>query len=108
MVTPTLKLRLPTKFTPVAGDVPVVAPVRAQVTTNPGQLSVGVGFGVFTVAEQSPAVLLAVMLDGQVMVGDCVSFTVMVNVQVVVPQPFVAVAVTVVVPTGKKLPEGMS
>ena len=44
--------------------------------------------------------------EGQVTVGFCVSFTVTLNVQVAaVPQPLVAVAVTVVVPTGKKLPE---
>lgn len=39
------------------------------------------------------------------MTGFSVSFTVIVNVQVEVPQSLVAVAVTVVVPIGKKLPE---
>ena len=92
----------------MAGEVPVVAPVSAQVTTNPGQLSATVGLGVFTVAEHRPVALLAVMPEGQVMTGVCVSLTVTVNVQVAVPQPLVAVAVTVVVPTGKKLPEGKS
>ena len=107
MVTPTLKLRLPTKFTPVAGEVPVVAPVRAQVSVKPGQLSVVTGFGVFTVAAQRPAPLLAVMEEGHVIVGPWLSFTVTVNVQVAVPQLFVAFTVTVVVPTGKKLPVGI-
>ena len=39
--------------------------------------------------------------------GGRTSTTVMVNVQVAVPQILVAVAVTVVTPTGKLLPEAM-
>ena len=40
------------------------------------------------------------------MTGNCVSFTRTVNVQVVtLPEASVAVLVTVVVPTGKKLPD---
>ena len=46
------------------------------------------------------------MFEGQVITGGCTSFTVTVKVQLTVPQLFVAVAVTVVTPTGKKLPEG--
>ena len=46
------------------------------------------------------------MLAGQVIVGFCASTTVTVNVQLAVwPAASVAVAVTVVVPTGKKLPD---
>ena len=39
-------------------------------------------------------------------VGGWLSFTVIVNVQVATPQVLVAVAVTVVVPTGKNVPDG--
>jgi len=46
------------------------------------------------------------MLAGHVIVGGCVSFTVMVNVQVaVLPDESATVQVTVVVPFGKKEPE---
>ena len=46
------------------------------------------------------------MLAGQVIVGFCASTTVTVNVhEAVLPAASVAVAVTVVVPTGKKLPD---
>ena len=46
------------------------------------------------------------MLAGQVMVGFCASTTVTVKVQLdVLLAASVAVAVTVVVPTGKKLPD---
>ncbi len=45
--------------------------------------------------------------DTGLAVGFSVSFTVTVNVQVAVPQLFVAVTVTVVVPTGKELPDGV-
>lgn len=72
--------------------------------TTPGQLSVAVNaaaFGAGTALAQ-----LTVIFAGQVIVGGCVSFTLIVNVQVaVLPEPSVAVAVTVVVPTGKKLPD---
>jgi hypothetical protein len=42
-----------------------------------------------------------------VITGTLTSFTVIVNVQVTVPQIFVAVAVTVVTPTGKLLPDAI-
>ena len=44
------------------------------------------------------------MFAGQLIVGLSVSFTVTVNEHCAEPQVFVAVAVTVVVPTGKKVP----
>ena len=46
------------------------------------------------------------MSAGQVIVGFSVSFTVTVKVQEADPELLVAVAVTVVVPIGKVLPEG--
>lgn len=82
VVTPTLKVCVPTLFKPVAGEAPVVAPVNAQVLIVTPQLSLFDGLGVFTLAEQTPAPLLAVMLAGQVTVGACVSFTVTVKEQV--------------------------
>jgi hypothetical protein len=58
-------------------------------------------------AEQSPASLLTVMLEGQVIVGSSVSFTVTVKEQVaVLPLASVTSKVFVVVPTGKSLPLG--
>ena len=58
-----------------------------------------------TGALHRPGAFGTVILPGQVIVGGCTSSTVTVNVQVAVPQALVAVAVTVVVPTGKKVPE---
>jgi hypothetical protein len=48
--------------------------------------------------------LFTVILVGQVIVGNSVSFTTILKVQLEVPTGFVAVAVTVVVPTGKLVP----
>ena len=47
--------------------------------------------------------MTAVTFDGQVIVGGCVSFTVIVNEHA---DPDVGVQVIVVVPTGKKEPDG--
>ena len=106
MVSPTLKVCVPTLFRPVSGEAPVVAPDNVQVLTVTAQLSVLVGFGVVTEAEHNPAVALVVILAGQVSTGGSVSFTVTVKLQVeLLPQPSVAVTVTVVVPTGKVLPD---
>ena len=72
--------------------------------TAPPQLSVAVGANV-TALPQVPVVDVVVILEGQVITGACVSFTVTVKVQVdVLPWASVAVAVTVVVPTGKNDP----
>jgi hypothetical protein len=54
-----------------------------------------------------PAAVVTVTGDGQFITGTCTSFTVTVNEQFTVPQPFVAVAVTVVTPTGNTLPEAI-
>ena len=67
------------------------------VTTTPEQLSIAVtlaGAGVGTLPAQ-----LTVTGARQVITGLCVSFTVTVNEQFVVPQLLVAVNVTVVTPT---------
>ena len=96
----------------VAVQVTVVTPTGIvdpdgglQTTTTPGQLSVAVGGGKVTVALDDGGQVgaaTAVTLDGQVIVGGCVSLTVTVNVQL---DPACAVHVTVVVPLGKKDPE---
>ena len=59
-----------------------------------------------TIAPHWLAVFTTVILAGHTTVGNCVSFTLTVKVQVaVLPAASVAVAVTVVVPTGKKVPD---
>ena len=82
-----------------------VTPVIAHVNFVTPQLSLNVGlFTAMLLLQLVPA--LCVILAGQLIVGDCASTTVTVNVQLVVLFPAsVAVAVTVVVPTGKKLPD---
>ena len=52
-----------------------------------------------------PAVLFTAIFEGHVIIGGWLSATVTVNIQDEVPQSLVAVAVTVVVPTGNKVPE---
>jgi len=96
----------------VAVDVTVVVPTGKKLpdagvltTVTPGQLSLAVTLKV-TTAPHWFGLFETVILAGQVMDGGCVSFIVMVNVQVAVfPTASVAVEVTVVVPTGKKLPD---
>ena len=54
---------------------------------------------------QEPVAVLTVILEGQVIAGGCVSFTVTLKVQVAVrPPASVAVNVLTVVPTGKVAP----
>jgi hypothetical protein len=97
----------------VAVAVTVVAP-RLKVLPEAGlydtvaeQLSEAVAAKV-TTAVQAPLAVLAVRLDGQVIIGGWLSTTVTVNEQVAVcPLPSMAVAVTVVVPRAKVLPEGI-
>jgi hypothetical protein len=69
---------------PVAADVPVVAPVNAQVNLVTEQLSAVVGFGVTTDAVHVPAPTFAVMLAGQVIVGLILSLIVTVYEHVAV------------------------
>jgi hypothetical protein len=96
----------------VAVDVTVVVPTGKKLpdagtltTVTPGQLSLAVTLKL-TTAPHWFGLFETVILAGQVIAGGCVSFTVTVNVQeVALPAASVAVDVTVVVPTGKKLPD---
>jgi len=85
--------------------VPPVAPLIVHFNFVTPQLSLNVGLvTAMLLLQLVPA--LCVILAGQVIVGTCASTTVTVNVQLAVwPAASVAVAVTVVVPTGKKLPD---
>jgi hypothetical protein len=92
----------------VAAEVTVVVPTGntlpdagTELTVTPGQLSVAVGEKL-TTAPQSPVVLPVVIFAGQVTTGGCTSLTRTVNVQA---GPENVLAVTVVIPTGKKEPE---
>ena len=98
----------------VAVQVTVVVPggkkepdAGVQTAVTPGQLSLTVGSGKLTNAPLLPGSLKPLMSAGQVITGGSVSFTVTVNEQgaLVLPAASVAVHVTVVVPTGKKLPD---
>ena len=66
------------------------------------QLSVADTAPYVTTAEHIPGVLFAVTFAGHVIAGACVSLTVTVKVHIA---PDVSEQVTVVVPTGKKLPD---
>jgi anti-sigma factor RsiW len=100
-------------FAAVAVQVTGVVPTEKvepeageQATVTPGQLSLAVAMKVAT-APQVPGALLSVWLAGQVIVGGCVSVTVTVNEQlpaVIIPR-LGAVQFTVVVPTGKNVPD---
>jgi hypothetical protein len=99
------KALVPTKLIPVDGEEADVAPVITQVNCVTAQLSAVPGFGTAIVATQALASVFLTILTGQLIVGFSASTTVTVNVQLATPQLFVAVAVTVVVPTGKKVPD---
>src|SRR6266516_3111726 len=70
------------------------------------QLSVAVTLNT-TLLVQALGAASKVMFAGQLIVGGSASTTVTVKVQVLVPQRFEAVAVTVVAPTGNWPPGGM-
>jgi hypothetical protein len=96
----------------VAVQVTVVVPTgkkepeAGEQLTVTGQLSVTVGSGNVTKAPHSPGSLEMVISTGQVITGGSVSFTVTVKEHVaVLPAASVAVQVTVVFPTGKKVPD---
>jgi len=79
----------------------------AQLTLEPGQLSITVGLEKFTTGEQLPADAVTVTFAGQKTAMRSISLTVTVNEQVVVkPPPSVATQVTVVVPIAKLEPLG--
>ena len=83
---------------PEVVELPVVAPLSDQLWIRMPQLSLATGLGVFTEAEQFPASVPTLILAGQVMTGTSVSLTVILKEQLLVPQLFVTVSVTVVVP----------
>ena len=84
MVTPTLKVLVPTLLIPETAELPVVAPVIAQVNVATPQLSLVVGSGVITLALQALAGAFAGMLAGQVMAGGAFSTIVTVKLHVAV------------------------
>jgi hypothetical protein len=84
VVTPTLKVYVPTLLIPVDGEEAVVAPVITQVKRVTAQLSAVVGFDVETLAEQPAPEALAVTFDGQAMVGLMLSVTTTLNEHVVI------------------------
>ena len=69
MVVPKLNICVPKVLIPVAGDVPVVAPINSQVNLVIKQLSATVGLGVATLAVQNPTSTFCVIFAGQVTVG---------------------------------------
>ncbi len=100
VVTPTLKVCVPTSLSPVSGEAPVVAPLKVHVRVTKPQLSLDVGLEVFTLRVQPPPVAGKLWLDGQLMVGGVVSTLFTSKVQdVLLPAASVAVMVTTVVPT---------
>jgi hypothetical protein len=79
----------------------------AHVTVVPGTLSVTVGGGKLTTAWHCPAGILTATVEGQVIVGACVSLTVTEKEHVeVLSAASVAVQVTMDVPSGNAEPEG--
>ena len=72
-MTPKLNVCVPTTFIPVAGELPVVAPVSAQVKVRLLQLSEYVGAGLATFAVQVPGSVKSAILPGQFSVGATLS-----------------------------------
>ena len=84
VVTPVLKVYVPTLLIPVAPLAAVVAPLIDHVNCVTEQLSDVVGLVVTTLVLHKPAVTLAVTLDGQVIVGLMLSLIVTVYEHVAV------------------------
>src|SRR4030095_233155 len=94
---------------PTGYRLPAGIPDRVMVT--PGQLSLALAFPRAVSSMTFPHVVALAAVDmlrfaGALIVGSSLSATVTLKVQLVEPALFVAVAVTVVVPMGKVLPEG--
>ena len=82
-----------------AGNVPPLGTPAIWVVTAPGQLSAPTGVAYVTNAPLTAGSKSAMMSDGQVIVGNCMSLTVTVNEQLAVLfEASIAVHVTVVVP----------
>ena len=103
-VLPDASVAVPVTVVVPTGNVDPEAGLYEVVT--PGQLSEAVGGGYVTTAEFIPGSVSTRMFAGQVIVGGCVSLTVMVKLHVaVLPVASVAVQFTVVVPFGKNDPD---
>lgn len=84
---------------PVAGETPVVAPVRTHVKVATAQLSAVVGLSKVIFVLQLTPLAEAVTSAGQVIVGFTISVTTTVKEQLaMLPDASVAFQVTVVVP----------
>ncbi len=71
---------------PVAGELPLTAPLITQVSFVTLQLTLVLGLATLIVVAQLLCPLIViVVLAGQVMLADVLSVTVTVNAQVVVP-----------------------
>jgi hypothetical protein len=78
-----------------------------QATVTPGTLSVATGAGKVTTAEHWVAPASAVTFAGHLMTGGSLSATTTLKKQpAVFPEPSVAVQLTILVPAGKREPEG--
>jgi hypothetical protein len=89
---------------PAENVVPLACPAVCAVAA-PEQLSVPVGAVYVTISPQDPVVFPCVILDGQLIVGACVSVIVTVNEQLaVLPAASVTTNVFVVVPFEKADP----
>ena len=73
MVTPVLKVYVPTWLMPTSGEVAIVAPVMVQVRVLTPQLSPVTALGTTTDALHTPASSFCDMFAGQVTVGAIVS-----------------------------------
>jgi hypothetical protein len=103
-VLPAASVAWKTTFVLPTGKVaPLDKPLtRVDVPVNGPQLSVKVGLVYVTTALHTLGAVLTLMAGGQVIVGTSLSFTVTLNVQVLVnPPPSVALQVTVVFPFWK-------
>ena len=78
------------------------------VTVAPGQFSTPIGFVLASLGHvHVPGALQVVILPGQATVGTVLSSTVISNVHSTVLQPSSAVKISVVVPNGKVVPDGI-
>jgi hypothetical protein len=93
-----------TGVVPTENALPLAGP-EISATVTPGQLSDAVGVEYVTFLVQPPGSAGSVMFAGQAMDGFWLSTTVTTKLWVVcLPYVSVALCVTVVCPTGKKLP----
>ena len=82
-MTPRVNILVPSKLIPAPAELPVVAPVMAQVSAVTVQLSLNVG-SIVAMDLLQPAMIFWLMLDGQLTAGLILSVTVTVKVHVAV------------------------